>query len=936
MTLVLSPDQALAAARGGGRLNGLPVLVSTPALDAATVRAVDALITAGAVAGVELPVPLARVTPDSDQLRSARFLVFDARASLDLTDELRYLLRTAITDARASNGDLRVGIELPASIDVSRSFAQLAPYVDFVIVSEGAAIESIANAFPGVWTAASARDRSDVATVITVARAPSSLHVVFRVPAGEERLAGQLAELREMLPAGLTPLPDVTVACEGGCDAAMYLHPETLDAVALVRPLALVNRVVVSPGALELATYGDVHVQARGREMQLPAVHTPFVLRIKGWRGVTEEAFATGVQVSGTRQLRVEEIVARHQAAGARQQSIIKTLISHGETVLTFRVPGFAGPLAVTARTVTFTAGDTTEIEQDDIHINGLSIGGTRGEIPRLPLVEPERVSTPPLTITLTDAYRYALRGRERVHGRDAYVVVFDPIDSKQSLFSGTAWIDAATFGLARVDATQTQLRGPIASSRQIDEFGPTEVAPQSESSPTAVTLQSESGQTEVRLQSGSPQTQVTLQRDSSGTSIRLRTILWLPRRTEVFQVYQGPTESTPIRRTMTYTRHEVNATDFAARLEAAHRSDAVMLRDTPQGYRFLVRAPSDGGARARQIAPDAADHVATAVVGSLFDPNISVPLVFAGVSYVDFNFLRTGSQLNAFAGGTYGRVSWSTPPLFGAGWRLAGDGAAVAVSYNDRAIAHGIERYAENVRQRPAQFSVALAGPVAPAVRVRASYDLAYTAYSRSDSTAATFVVPPSTPVHAARFTAEAERGPWNATVWWSLARRQRWTPWGLQPDGDHVRTRVFERYGATLTRSFVWSRRAVGHVEAAWMAGRRLDRFSQFAFGTFDNTLRGYPVVSIRYPAGAALRSVATWNASSHVRLDGFGDIGFVRAFEEDRWRGYPGIGAAAELPAGFGWLLALEWGYGIKGLDTNGREGTHVVRVSAYKIF
>jgi hypothetical protein len=654
-----------------------------------------------------------------------------------------------------------------------------------------------------------------------------------------------------------------------------------------------VSGVTIAPTALELTTYGDVHVDARGSHIALPAVQTPFVLRIRGWRGVTEEAFATGVQVGGTRQLRVDEILARHQAARARQRSIVASLISSGDTVLTFRVPGFAGPLTVTARTVAFTAGETVEIEQDEIQINGLYLGRQRGDVPRLPLIEPERVSTPPLTITLTDAYHYALRGSERVNRRDAYVVGFEPIGSGRSLFSGTAWIDRETFGLMKVDATQTELRGPIASSRQIDEYAPTAVGAPSE--------------------------------------------VWLPRRSETFQVYQGPTESTPIRRTITYARHEVNPLDFAARLEAAHRSNAVMLRDTPQGFRFLVPARDDGATdTGRRLAPDAADHVATAVVGSLFDPNISVPLVFAGVSFVDFNLFRTGAQLNAFAGGTYGRLSFSTAPLFGIGWRLAGDGSAVALSYNDRAIAHGVERYAENVRQRPAQFSIALAGPVAPAIRVRASYDLAYTAYHRSDSTAAAFVVPQSTPVHAARFTLEAERGAWNATAWWSIARRQRWAPWGLHPADDQMGARVFERFGATLTRSFVWSPRAVGHVEAAWMAGQRLDRFSQFAFGTFDNTLRGYPVVSIRYPAGAALRSVATWNAGSRLRLDAFGDVGFVRPFEETRWRGYPGVGAAAELPAPLGWLVAIEWGYGVKGLKSDGSVGTQVVRISGYKIF
>ena len=32
----------------------------------------------------------------------------------------------------------------------------------------------------------------------------------------------------------------------------------------------------------------------------------------------------------------------------------------------------------------------------------------------------------------------------------------------------------------------------------------------------------------------------------------------------------------------------------------------------------------------------------------------------------------------------------------------------------------------------------------------------------------------------------------------------------------------------------------------------------------------------------------------------------------------------------------LTAIEWGYGIRGVDANGDRGTHVIRLSAYKVF
>ena len=119
--------------------------------------------------------------------------------------------------------------------------------------------------------------------------------------------------------------------------------------------------------------------------------------------------------------------------------------------------------------------------------------------------------------------------------------------------------------------------------------------------------------------------------------------------------------------------------------------------------------------------------------------------------------------------------------------------------------------------------------------------------------------------------------------------------------------------------------------------MSGRDLDRFSRYAFGTFENRLRGYPSASIRYDRGAALRSAVAWQPGGRVRLDGFSDAGVVRdpGFG-NRHRTYPGVGAAVEAPGPWSLLLGAEWGYGIQGLNTDGTRGTHVVRLTAYKVF
>jgi hypothetical protein len=50
----------------------------------------------------------------------------------------------------------------------------------------------------------------------------------------------------------------------------------------------------------------------------------------------------------------------------------------------------------------------------------------------------------------------------------------------------------------------------------------------------------------------------------------------------------------------------------------------------------------------------------------------------------------------------------------------------------------------------------------------------------------------------------------------------------------------------------------------------------------------------------------------------------------------RGYPGVGAAVEIPLPKRLLLAVEWSYGFAGRNADGTKGTQVVKVSGFKMF
>jgi hypothetical protein len=819
-----------------------------------------------------------------------------------ISDErLIFAVRSASSHLRAATMPVRVGLVLSVGSGAPAVARAVAPYLDAVRVPAPASgAEAVARQYPGLdlWV------DSDDDDVLADAPARGSATVV--VPAGSRpaRTLRIVRALRDWLLPGLSPLDDVRVTCPG-CVARVFLHPETLDAIAVIQALPGQQTVTIAPAPRRVAMI-DAGSPAPPRELSvtdgepsavvLPPATGSVVLDIVGWRGPEEQdVYRARVDVAAERTLTAAEIVARHQAQRARQSALVTSDIAEGTTVITFEVPSFAGPVTIAARTTIFSGGGAVDIAERGVTLNGvdMSLGA---EAPRLPLIEPERVSALPLNITLTEAYRYTLAGRERANGRDCYVLAFEPATRGVGSFRGRAWIETRRFALVRLDATQTDLRGAIVSSEQRDEYAPMTV-----------------GGREV----------------------------WLPAESIAYQMYEAAGQRTPIHRRLSTPVHRVNADSFQAELEAAHASSAVMLRDTPQGYRYLVRprdAPATARAAPRVVAPEAGRRVATLAFGVLDDPNISVPLPYAGVSYLDFDFLGRGGQVSAFYGGTYGQVAWTQPGFLRPGWQLTGRGFGIAASYNDRAFENGLEQYGQNILQRPAHADVAVIAPLSARAQLRIGYDVDYTHFGRGDDTAPTFLVPADALVHGARLALDLQRGPWSALVWWNPARRQGWRRWGPAGGRGYDPSTVdFQRYGVTLGRSWVLAPGSVARVEGSWMSGHDLDRFSRYTVDSFLSPLHGYPSASLRFDRGYLVRSVATWTPKPRLRIDGFADCAAVHdpGFGPGL-RAYPGVGAAVEVPLPKRLLLAVEWSYGFAGRNADGTTGTRVVKVSGFKMF
>ncbi len=628
-----------------------------------------------------------------------------------------------------------------------------------------------------------------------------------------------------------------------------------------------------------------------GERVLLPVAHV-------NWQAVRDFAArrATQVDVTGVRRLTVGEILARYQAQQRRQDAIVRTTIATGTTTLLFEVPDFAAPIIITADTTIFRGTEGTDIEERDIRVNGAAIaGGSAQSPPQLPLIEAERISTPPLAITLDEAYQYALDGEVRLKpdptaadddGR-CYVVSFEPRVANRGLARGRAWIDTRDFTLRRLETIQRDLRGAIVSSEQVDEFGRVDVA---------------------------------------GATV------WLPTETRIFQSYEGAGFRTPIHRTIAVRRYDVNSATFEAQLASALASNNVMMHDTPGGLRYLVRRGASGD---RSVETRGTHSIRSLLGGVVVDPNISRPLAFAGISYVNLDLFGRGAQVNIFFGGVFGQASWTIPSIAGTKWQAHGSAFGIAAQYTDRVFRNGREQYVENLMQQPAYVSGGVLRPLTPRMRATFDYTLDVTALERTVNTPALFDVPPPVVNHGAVVAIDADRGAWGLRGWWNPVVRYRWRAWGL-PGAFDPATRKYQRYGARLTRTLALRSSITSRLEMSWMDGHNLDRFSRYGFDSFDNPLHGYPTASIRYDRGAVVRTATAW-ARRGVRVDGFGDAALVH---DPGWasqaRLYPGVGGGIESGGPFRTLLSVEWAYGFRAPREAGGHGTQTARVTVYRGF
>jgi hypothetical protein len=502
------------------------------------------------------------------------------------------------------------------------------------------------------------------------------------------------------------------------------------------------------------------------------------------------------LQVTGRYRLSAAEIIARVRAWKARQQLKLRSFTATMTTSLRLRIANLNQTFDLTIKGPVFTRrNEPYDWVWREFFING--VRWKSKQVPKIPLLQPEKVNILPLDINLTEAYRYSLAGETTLAGQPAYIIDFSPRreDNAVSSYRGRIWVHAGTFAVLKEHLIQLHLKGEVLSNVETRIFKPLK----------------------------------------PGGEIRL------PLTVTGHQVFSTAGRITNVERRVSLSDVVINPPDFDDLRAEAYRSDFQMVRDTQKGLRYLVKDQKSG---TRSLEPRTKKSQLFGLVGGFYDSSFDYPIPILGVNYMNFDLGGKGRQVNILFGGAMLTANYSDPAFLNTKMDLGANLVAVAFPFANRLYRQGTEMEAERLKHWPVRFQVNTGFPLGPYFKFSSFFFLEYTGFSRAKTTSDDFILPPSTFTLGWRSRLTVNFKGFRLALWGEMARRGRWQFWG-RPGNDRYdqNQRSYLRWRAVLTRDFFLSKFRKFNITAGYFDGRRLDRFSAYKFGFFNElNLHGY----------------------------------------------------------------------------------------------
>jgi len=826
------------------------------------------------------------------------------------TDHAYLIKRAAVVVTGAAAGAGFAAGPLPADRGALEWLyvEEVAAYLDVLVLAPGAeaapAMEILAELDPGkpiaidsvAWPGGSSSVIGDVA-----ACGASGAAITFIEAGGEATLdLRSLKVAARELGGGLVhdPYSDPS----GGDGAWAFVREDLgLRVVAKKKPgekrlrLVFSDDQLRSPELVDLET-GELHSVTgvrRGGDFVVVVDDAPEVvfLRLERPTAAELEGFDEEIEIGGGRQMPVEEILRRLQAFEDDQDRRIHHYQAKRSFSLRFQAQ--QGSIEMSYAGEFFFRDGSFDWVWSDFFIAGVKWRSRK--MPKVPLIQPEKVASLPTDIKFSKYYDFRLRGTAVVDDRECWVLDFKPIEAApgRSLYQGTVWVDREVYTHVRTRAVQIGLEGEVLSNEETYYFSPV---------------------------------------DENGQPVPWSNKAFvLPLRISGQQVFSLLNTTVPVEVDNRLSEIRINGDAFDANREAALASEATMVRDTDDGLRYLPKDKSG-----ERVVEEDFDSSRLFLVGGVFwDESVDYPLPLLGVNYLDLDFKNTGAQINVFFAGAFLSANIADPDFFGSRWNAGANFNGIFFKGRDELYRDGEVVPDEEIKQRSGTFNLFAGRPFAKFFSLELKYRLNYQDFDRSDNTAPEFVMPQNTFTHVAKAKIDYNRSGYRIGISGSYHQRTNWEFWGLPDNTEYSPDQKdYQRWQFNLAKT--WWLRDFQKIALAleYLDSADTDRFSGYDFGLFgDPTVAGYPSGLVRAEKAVGAHLSGGVNYLDLIRVTAKADAIWATnratGLDQELLAGI-GIGGTVTLP----WQLIMnfDFGYALTGPG----KGDIAVRVFFLKLF
>ncbi len=668
-------------------------------------------------------------------------------------------------------------------------------------------------------------------------------------PAWEHQLAGLLPEPQ----AARSARGELPTAQRSSDLATVVGLPRGFPAGEVTLPGAWYGQAVLLAGGavpLALRRVRDASVTA------VPALPTGGVL--VALRPAEPGAAFERVEVSGERLPSAAEVLARHQRAAARQERLIPRWRAEQRLLVRVWVAQLSRSFEVVLEGPAFwERGVGTDWEVARAWVDG--VAWDPDALPDLPMLEPKRPPVPPLALRLSPSYRYELRGVERREGRRCFALTFTSAEPGGAARSGTAFIDAGSFGLVALEERAERLPGEVHATRSVTTYHPVGVAGE---------------------------------------------LLWFPSRVVADDFLSAFGGTATVRRELDLSAPALDPKEFAAERSEAYARPHRMLRDAPAGIVALL--PDGHGGRS--VGGIARTPQRFLIGGVVSDPGLSFPVPFGGLQIQDFNFRGRDEQLRLLLAGVVNDGAWTARR---GDAELSLRAFVQLLPFASSVFVRGREAKGEEIKVLRQSIGAGAAATVGFA-RVLLDIGVDRLDFARTDTTARTFVLPSDTFEGVARLEGSVALRATSVILGGEAGWRRDWRGWGI--DGGEAPKKNWQRGHITLVYEKAVFALAKLHLDGEYWFGHNLDRFSAPSPARFGG-VRLVGIASNRVVAerlGVARASLAL-PLSARVRGQVEAGFGWAR----DPRSGYSarplsGVGFGLTAPGPWGTLLQGSVGF------------------------